>query len=140
MDARHRVQPPQPELLWTPAYWGWEGGRYLFHPGYRGREVGFYGIDYGFGYDGEGYFGDRSDHGVFFYNRTVNKITNVRNVCNQTASPAQAQRAPAVREPLLRAATSRTAAARARGREEVATRRGLSRTARFGTAAVLLRV
>jgi hypothetical protein len=81
------VEPPQRELLWTPAYWGWEGGRYLFHSGYWGREVGFYGgIDYGFGYNGEGYFGGRWDHGVFFYNRTVNNITNVRitNVYNQT--------------------------------------------------------
>jgi hypothetical protein len=71
----------------TPAYWGWEGGRYLFHPGYWGREVGFYGgIDYGFGYNGEGYFGGRWDHGAFFYNRTVNNITNVRitNIYNQT--------------------------------------------------------
>ena len=83
------VEPPQPELLWTPAYWGWEGGRYLFHPGYWGREVGFYGgIDYGFGYNGEGYFGGRWDHGVFFYNRTVNNITNVRitNVYNQAVA------------------------------------------------------
>lgn len=81
------VQPPEPELLWTPAYWGWEGGRYLFHPGYWGREVGFYGgIDYGFGYNGAGYFGGHWDHGAFFYNRTVNNITNVRitNVYNQT--------------------------------------------------------
>jgi hypothetical protein len=81
------VEPPQRELLWTPAYWGWEGGRYLFHSGYWGREVGFYGgIDYGFGYNGEGYFGGRWDHGTFFYNSTVNNITNVRitNVYNQT--------------------------------------------------------
>src|SRR6185437_2859657 len=37
------VLPPQPEFLWTPAYWGWVGDRYIFHPGYWGREVGFYG-------------------------------------------------------------------------------------------------
>nr|WP_051382812.1 YXWGXW repeat-containing protein [Bradyrhizobium sp. Tv2a-2] len=81
------VEPPQRELLWTPAYWGWVGGRYIFHPGYWGLEVGFYGgIDYGFGYTGEGYFGGHWDHGAFFYNRTVNNITNVRitNVYNQT--------------------------------------------------------
>ncbi|MBV8924362.1 MAG: YXWGXW repeat-containing protein [Bradyrhizobium sp.] len=81
------VEPPQPELLWTPAYWGWIGGRYAFHPGYWGREVGFYGgIDYGFGYTGDGYYGGHWDHGAFFYNRTVNNITNVRitNVYNQT--------------------------------------------------------
>ena len=81
------VEPPQPELLWTPAYWGWVGGRYAFHPGYWGREVGFYGgIDYGFGYTGDGYYGGHWDHGSFFYNRAVNNITNVRitNVYNQT--------------------------------------------------------
>ena len=81
------VQPPQPELLWTPAYWGWVGGRYVFQPGYWGREVGFYGgIDYGFGYNGDGYYGGHWDHGAFFYNRAVNNITNVRitNVYSQT--------------------------------------------------------
>jgi WXXGXW repeat (2 copies) len=81
------VEPPQPELLWTPAWWGWDGGRYGFHPGYWGREVGFYGgVDYGYGYTGDGYYGGRWDHGVFFYNRTVNNFTNVRvtNVYEQT--------------------------------------------------------
>ena len=81
------VEPPQPELLWTPAYWGWVGGRYVFHPGYWGREVGFYGgIDYGFGYTGDGYYGGHWEHGAFFYNRAVNNIANVRitNVYNQT--------------------------------------------------------
>ncbi len=81
------VEPPQPELLWTPAYWGWVDGRYLFHSGYWGREVGFYGgIDYGFGYTGEGYFGGRWDNGHFFYNRSVNNVQNVHitNVYNQT--------------------------------------------------------
>ena len=81
------VEPPQPELLWTPAWWGWVDGRYGFHPGYWGREVGFYGgIDYGYGYTGEGYYGGRWDRGVFFYNRSVNNFANVRitNVYNQT--------------------------------------------------------
>jgi hypothetical protein len=81
------VEPPQPELLWTPAYWGWVEGRYIFHPGYWGREVGFYGgIDYGYGYTGDGYYGGHWDHGAFFYNRTVNNIANVRitNVFEQT--------------------------------------------------------
>jgi hypothetical protein len=81
------IEPPQPELLWTPAYWGWVGGRYVFHPGYWAREVGFYGgIDYGYGYTGDGYYGGHWDHGAFFYNRTVNNILNVRiaNVYDQT--------------------------------------------------------
>jgi hypothetical protein len=81
------VEPPQPELLWTPAYWGWADGRYVFFPGYWAREVGFYGgIDYGYGYTGEGYLGGRWDNGVFFYNRSVNNVESVRitNVYNQT--------------------------------------------------------
>jgi hypothetical protein len=83
------VEPPQPELLWTPAYWAWLDGRYLFHPGYWGREVGFYGgIDYGFGYTGEGYLGGRWDNGHFFYNRSVNNVENVHitNVYNQAVT------------------------------------------------------
>ncbi len=81
------VEPPQPERLWTPAYWGWVEGRYVFYPGYWAREIGFYGgIDYGYGYTGDGYFGGRWDHGVFFYNRTVNNVESVRiaNLYNQT--------------------------------------------------------
>lgn len=81
------VEPPQRELLWTPAYWGFEDGRYGFHPGYWGQEVGFYGgIDYGYGYGGEGYLGGRWNNGAFFYNRTVNNVENVRitNVYNET--------------------------------------------------------
>ena len=44
-------QPP-----WTPGYWGWSGGGFLFNDGYGGSSVGFYGgVDYGFGYFGHGY-------------------------------------------------------------------------------------
>jgi hypothetical protein len=81
------VEPPQRELLWTPAYWGWNEGRYVFYPGYWGREVGFYGgIDYGYGYTGDGYRGGRWNNGAFFYNRTVNNFENVHitNIYNET--------------------------------------------------------
>jgi WXXGXW repeat (2 copies) len=81
------VEPPQPELLWTPAWWGWVDGRYVFYPGYWGREVGFYGgVDYGYGYTGDGYYGGRWDHGAFFYNRMVNNVANARitNVYERT--------------------------------------------------------
>lgn len=81
------IEPPERELLWTPAYWGWYDGRYVFHSGYWGREVGFYGgIDYGYGYDGEGYLGGRWNNGAFFYNRAVNNVESVRitNVYNET--------------------------------------------------------
>jgi len=71
-------EPPQPGLLWTPGYWGWRDGRYVFNPGYWGPEVGFYGgIDYGFGYTGEGYLGGYWRGRVFSYNRDVNNFGGV---------------------------------------------------------------
>jgi WXXGXW repeat (2 copies) len=81
------VEPPRRGLLWTPAYWSWVEGSYVFYPGYWAREVGFYGgIDYGYGYTGQGYLGGRWENGAFFYNRSVNNIENVRitKVYNQT--------------------------------------------------------
>jgi hypothetical protein len=80
------VLAPAVGLLWTPGYWGWSGASFIFHEGYWGPVVGFYGgINYGFGYAGEGYQGGRWQNGQFYYNRTVNNInvTNVRNVYNE---------------------------------------------------------
>jgi hypothetical protein len=79
--------PPEPELLWTPGYWGWDDGYYVFHQGYWGPHIGFYGgVVYGFGYDGVGYEGGYWRNGAFFYNRTVNNISNVSitNVYSKT--------------------------------------------------------
>jgi hypothetical protein len=81
------VLPPEPELLWTPGYWGWNDDAYAFHEGYWGPEVGFYGgVSYGFGYTGAGYEGGYWRDGNFFYNRTVNNISSVSitNVYNKT--------------------------------------------------------
>jgi WXXGXW repeat (2 copies) len=81
------VLAPQVGYLWTPGWWGWGGSGYLFHEGYWGPQVGFYGgISYGFGYFGNGYEGGRWDGGHFFYNRTVNNvnITNIHNTYNTT--------------------------------------------------------
>lgn len=81
------VLAPEVGFLWTPAYWGWGGDRFIFHEGYWGPRVGFYGgINYGFGYFGDGYEGGRWDHDHFFYNRSVNNIniTNIHNVYNTT--------------------------------------------------------
>jgi len=79
------VQAPETGLLWTPGYWGWGDGVYVFHDGYWGPHVGFYGgIDYGFGYTGAGYAGGYWNNGAFFYNRSVNRVENVRNVYNKT--------------------------------------------------------
>lgn len=81
------VLAPQPGFFWTPAYWAWGGDRFLFHEGYWGPSVGFYGgINYGYGYFGHGYEGGRWDHDRFFYNRSVNNVnvTNIHNVYNTT--------------------------------------------------------
>jgi hypothetical protein len=81
------VLAPQPGFLWTPGWWGWGGAAFIFHEGYWGPHIGFYGgINYGFGYFGNGYEGGRWDHGQFFYNRSVNNvnITNIHNTYNTT--------------------------------------------------------
>ena len=59
----------------------------MFYEGYWGPQIGFYGgINYGFGYFGEGYEGGRWDNGHFFYNRSVNNVnvTEIHNVYNTT--------------------------------------------------------
>jgi hypothetical protein len=72
------IVPPAVGLLWTPGYWGWRDGIYVWNAGYWGPHVGFYGgIDYGFGYTGEGYEGGRWEHGAFAYNRAVNNLGGV---------------------------------------------------------------
>lgn len=66
------LAPPAPGLLWTPPYWGFEGAAYVFHPGYWGPHIGFYGgINYGFGYYGTGFVGGEWAGGVFRYNTAV---------------------------------------------------------------------
>jgi hypothetical protein len=77
------VLPPQVGLLWTPGYWGWDDDVYVWHAGYWGPHVGFYGgVHYGFGYDGVGFDGGYWRGGVFFYNRAVMHVgpTFVTNV------------------------------------------------------------
>jgi len=81
------VLAPEPGFLWTPPYWAWTDGAFVFYDGYWGPHVGFYGgIDYGFGYFGEGFDGGRWQDGHFFYNRTVVNVnvTNIRNVYTTT--------------------------------------------------------
>jgi len=81
------VLAPEPGYLWTPPWWGWDNGAYLFHSGWWGPVVGFYGgIDYGYGYPGEGFYGGRWDHDHFYYNRSVTNVnvTEIHNVYNET--------------------------------------------------------
>jgi hypothetical protein len=73
--------------FWTPSWWEWNEGLYVFHGGYWGPHVGFYGgIDYGFGYTGEGFYGGEWRGRDFYYNRSVTNVnvTNITNVYNQT--------------------------------------------------------
>jgi hypothetical protein len=66
------VQPPTVGVLWTPGYWGWSSGRYIFNAGYWGPHVGFYGgINYGFGYTSNGYFGGEWHGRDFAYNESA---------------------------------------------------------------------
>ena len=60
--------------------------RIVFHQGYWGPQVGFYGgIAYGYGYFGRGYEGGRWQGEQFYYNRSVNNnVTNITNVYNTT--------------------------------------------------------
>jgi WXXGXW repeat (2 copies) len=81
------VLAPQPGFLWTPGWWGWGGAAFIFHEGYWGPHVGFYGgINYGFGYFGNGFEGGRWENNHFFYNRSVTNVnvTNVTNVYHTT--------------------------------------------------------
>jgi hypothetical protein len=81
------VLAPTPGFLWTPGYWGWNNGVYLWNGGYWGPHIGFYGgVNYGYGYVGEGYEGGYWRGDNFFYNRTVNNVnvTVIHNVYNKT--------------------------------------------------------
>jgi hypothetical protein len=81
---------PQPGLLWTPGWWGWGESSFVWHAGYWGAHVGFYGgIDYGFGYDGFGYHGGYWSNNVFNYNRNFNRLiaANVHNSFNSYDAP-----------------------------------------------------
>jgi WXXGXW repeat (2 copies) len=81
------ILAPEVGFLWTPPYWGWADGAFVFYDGYWGPHIGFYGgINYGFGYFGEGFVGGRWDGGHFFYNRSVANvnITDIHNVYNTT--------------------------------------------------------
>jgi hypothetical protein len=69
------VRPPQAGLLWTPAYWGFSGGFYVFHPGSWGPTVGFYGgVNYGYGYFGNGFTGGHWIGNSFAYNTAVTHV------------------------------------------------------------------
>lgn len=72
--------PPTANLYWTPAYWAWDAAAndYAFYAGYWGPTVGYYGgIDYGFGYTGQGYQGGYWRDNRFYYNQAANNLGGV---------------------------------------------------------------
>jgi hypothetical protein len=72
------VMAPEVGFLWTPGWWGWGGEAFIFHEGFWGPTVGFYGgINYGFGYGGVGFFGGEWRGGAFFYNTAVMHVDTV---------------------------------------------------------------
>jgi len=79
---------PQVGYLWTPGYWGYTGGRYLYNYGYWGPHIGYYGgINYGNGYTGVGYQGGYWSGDRFNYNRSVNNVTTTNvHVYNRTVT------------------------------------------------------
>ena len=86
LGARCLDLPPSANVLWTPPYWDWSGGYYRFHDGYWGAHVGYYGgINYGYGYGGQGYLGGRWQGTGFVYNRAVNNFGAV-HVANAYSS------------------------------------------------------
>ena len=82
------VLAPYVGALWTPGYWGSAGGRYGWHYGYWGPYIGFYGgINYGYGYFGNGYQGGYWNRGAFYYNRSITRVNNnVRYVYTRNVS------------------------------------------------------
>ena len=71
------VQAPQTGLYWTPGYWGANanGPGFAWNPGYWAPQVGFYGgINYGYGYFGNGYQGGRWGPNGFAYNTAVSNV------------------------------------------------------------------
>jgi hypothetical protein len=71
------VAPPSVGVLWTPPWWGWNNGVYAFNQGYWGPTIGYYGgINYGYGYNGNGYWGGRWEGNAFRYNTAVTRVNN----------------------------------------------------------------
>ncbi len=81
------VLAPRPNYYWTPGYWAWIDSFFVWHGGYWGPHVGYYGgINYGYGYGGHGYDGGRWERDHFHYNTAVNNVnvTRIHNTYNTT--------------------------------------------------------
>ena len=69
------VLAPANGQLWTPGYWAYAGDGYFWNPGYWGMRVGYYcGLNYGYGYAGNGYQGGRWEGAHFRYNAAASHV------------------------------------------------------------------
>jgi len=92
------VPAPYYGALWTPPYWGYEGAVFVFHSGYWGRHVGYYGgVNYGFGYRGVGFVGGAWRGREFAYNRAVMHV-NERFIHNTYIDREVVERNTVVRD------------------------------------------
>jgi hypothetical protein len=87
------ARPPRVGALWTPAYWSVAGSVFVFHPGHWGSSVGFYGgVNYGYGYFGNGYTGGHWIGTSFAYNTAVTRVDAA--VAHHTYAQSVPGRAP----------------------------------------------
>jgi hypothetical protein len=104
------VFPPSVGIFWTPGYWGYSGSVFVFHRGYWGPHVGYYGgINYGYGYPGTGYVGGRWVGKVFAYNSAATHLNPGVNRVSYNGGPGGTSIVPTAQERL--AAQSRIVSA-----------------------------
>jgi len=90
------VEAPDVGDLWTPGYWAYEGSGYLWHIGYWGAAVGFYGgVNYGYGYSGTGYQGGHWNHSHFVRTRVTQRGRSSSPVSFNGGPGGQRARPPA---------------------------------------------
>ena len=74
---------------------GLDNGYYHWHSGYWGPHIGYYGgINYGYGYTGQGYYGAYWNNGSVYYNRSVTNVDTavVHNVYNRDVPNSRGNR------------------------------------------------
>ena len=91
LGARHLGGAPVSLACFgRPAIGAIVGGAYAFNAGYWGPHIGFYGgIDYGYGYGGNGYAGGRWQGDQFYYNSQANNLGAARIAATYSQAVAE---------------------------------------------------